>query len=106
VISSLLPYIGRGAAVVEARLPSMGLLLAIVGILAGAYLGGRRLTLRDQFSCGFAGGCFGLVVAAVGFAIIRGLEPALGPWSSSLVAVSTLWGAFGAVMAFFIPREG
>ena len=74
------------------------MVLAVIGIAAPVFLGGRRLNWRDQFACVFTGASLGLFLAAIGYALIRTLEPPLGRWSSSLVAVGMLWAAVGAVL--------
>ena len=92
----------RGAALDEARLSSMGVVFAVVGMIVGSLLGGRQIHWRDHFAVGVAGGLFGVLIAAIVHALIQSIEPALAPLSSSLGAVGMLWAALGAVMGLLL----
>ena len=83
----------------EPRLVSVGILLAAVGIIAGSALASRRGDLRDSHSAAFAGGLIGLLSAAVWFAVLQSVEPALGTWSVSVWGVGLASGALGVLLA-------
>ncbi len=101
VLSSLAPVGSRGSSIVEARLPALALASVLVTAAIGGMLSRNRneSDWRDLVSGTFAGGLFGLLIAAVGYALIRSVELPLGPWSSSLVAVEMVWAVLGAALA-------
>jgi hypothetical protein len=98
-ISAWVPIPGSTGAAVAPRLASLALVLAGVGVVAGAILGNRQGDRRDLLSAGFAGGLLGLLAAAVVHALVRSVEGGLGSWSSSLWAVPLVWAALGAASA-------
>jgi len=81
------------------KLGGVALALAAVGALLGGRLAWRRGGAREAPPGGFAGGFVGVIAAAAAVAACRSIEPALGPWSSSLVAVCGLWTAIGVGLA-------
>jgi hypothetical protein len=99
VLINVLTTGGQGASPVQARLSSVAILMVGVGVLVGVWLASRRGEWRDLPAAGFAGGSLGLLVAAVGFAVIQSAERVLGSRSSSFGAVVLLWGATGALLA-------
>ncbi len=111
MLTSLLPMGGRGTSIVETRLSALAVAFAVVGGMLGGLLV-RRLTEgdgRDLLASSFAGGLFGLLSAAVIYALIQSVEVPLGGWSSSLWAVELLWAVMGAAFAgiscLFIPSR-
>ncbi len=101
VLSSLAPVGSRGSSIVAARLPALALAFVLVAAAIGGMLSRKRTESdwRDLVSATFAGGLFGLLIAAVDYALIRSVELPLGPWSSSLVAVEVVWAVLGAALA-------
>jgi hypothetical protein len=92
---------GRGASIVEARLPALAVAFAVLGGIVGGILARPRgeAGWRDTLTSAFAGGLFGLLIAAVVYALIRSVEMPLGGWSSSLLAVELLWAGLGGALA-------
>ncbi len=91
----------RGASMVEARLPAMASAFAVLGVIVGGYLARPRSAdgWRDTLAAAIAGGLFGLLIAAVDFAVIRSIELPMAGWSSSLLAVESLWAVIGGALA-------
>ncbi len=73
--------------------------LAAVGGLIGGALAIRKGGPREGPTGGFAGGAAGVIVASALVATCRAVEPALGPWSTSVIAVCALWAAIGSGLA-------
>jgi hypothetical protein len=99
VLSGLVLLGGQGTAIVEPRLSVLAVVLAGVGVVVGGSMGRRQGDRRDLLPSGFAGGLFGLLIAAVVHAAIRSVERTLGVGSSSVWAVGLLWAAIGAAVA-------
>lgn len=78
------------------KLGGVALLLAAAGAGLGARLAWRRGGPREAPAGGFAGGFAGVVAAAALVAACRSIEPILGDWSTSVIAVSGLWAVLGA----------
>jgi hypothetical protein len=83
----------------DARLSSVALALVGAGAAVGVLLGLSRGAERDVPASAFAGGSLGLLAAAVCFAIIQSVERLLGTYSTSVWAVTLLWGTIGALVA-------
>ena len=98
----------RGATLDEARLSSMAVAFAVVGVIVVGRLGGRQENRDDRFAVGFTGGLLGVLIATVAHAMIQSVEPVLGTLSSSVGAILMLWVALGAliglVLAVAIPQ--
>ncbi len=90
-------------------LARVGLAFAVGGSILGAWAARRRGGAGEMPSGGFAGACFGLVVASAIVAACRSVEPLLGAWSTSIAAVCLLWAALGAALAgassLLTPKE-
>ena len=80
-------------------LARVGLAFAIGSAILGATLARLRGGIGEMPTGGFAGACLGLIVASALVAACRSVEPMLGSWSSSVVAVCLLWAALGAGLA-------
>lgn len=84
------------------RLAALAALLAAAGAIAGLVLGGRgtgEAGTSDRAAGAVAGGCLGVLVAAVLHALVRTMEGPLGTWGGSPWIVPLFWGALGAVAA-------
>lgn len=82
--------------------PALGrvaLVLAAVGAVLGGIFARRRGTDRDAPTGAFAGGCAGVIAATALVAACRTVEPWLGGWSASIVAVCLAWALIGAGLA-------
>jgi hypothetical protein len=82
--------------------PSLGrvavVLAGLGGLLGGIFAKGRG-GVREAPTGAFAGGCAGVIVASALVAACRSVEPVLGGWSSSIVAVCMAWALIGAGLA-------
>ncbi len=109
ILSCLLPIGSRAVPIFELRLPALAVVFAVVGGMLAGWMARRPLEgdRRDLLASSFAGGLFGLLAAAVAYALIRSVELPLGGWSSSLGAVELVWAVMGAAFAgisiIFIP---
>ena len=101
MLANLAPVGGRGASIVDARLPGLALAFVIVGGVVGGFLARPRgeSKWRDTLATTLAGGLFGLLISAVDYAMIRSVELPLAEWSSSVLAVELLWAVIGAALA-------
>ena len=81
------------------RLGGVALLLAVVGALIGGTLAVRRGGARDVPTGAFAGGFAGVIAASSLVATCRSVEPMLGSWSTSVIAVCLLWALIGSGLA-------
>jgi hypothetical protein len=81
------------------RLGGVALMLAVLGAILGGWLATRRGGRREAPMGAFAGGFAGLIVASALVATCRGVEPILGSWSSSVIAVCVLWAMIGSALA-------
>jgi len=82
--------------------PGLGrvaLLLAGLGGVLGAVLARKRGSAREAPTGAFAGACAGVIAASAVVASCRAVEPLLGGWSTSVVAVCLAWAAIGAGLA-------
>jgi hypothetical protein len=77
----------------------VALVLGLVGALAGAGLAARRGGRREAPPGGFAGACAGVIASSGLVAACRSIEPVLGGWSTSILAVCLLWALLGAGLA-------
>ncbi|WP_435010908.1 FHA domain-containing protein [Tundrisphaera lichenicola] len=80
-------------------LAGVALALALIGAMAGAGLASYRGGAREALPGGFAGGCAGVIASTGLVAICRSIEPILGSWANSIVAVCLLWAILGAGLA-------
>jgi FHA domain len=91
------------------RLVGVAVMLAGVGGLLGGVLASRRGGPREIPTGAFAGGFAGVIGAAALVACCRSVEPFLGGWSTSIIAVCGLWGMIGAALAglsiLFVKRK-
>jgi hypothetical protein len=81
------------------RMAGVAVVLAVLGALVGAGLAARRGGSREAPAGGFAGACAGAIASAGLVAACRAIEPALGAWSTSILAVCVLWAMLGAGLA-------
>ena len=81
------------------RLGGVALILAAIGALLGGVLAARRGGWREAPTGGFAGGFAGVIAASALVATCRSIEPALGSWSNSAIAVCLLWALMGSGLA-------
>ena len=81
------------------RLAGVALVLGVVGALAGAGLAARRGGSREALFGGIAGACAGVIASGGLVAASRSIEPVLGSWSTSILAVCVLWALLGAGLA-------
>ena len=81
------------------RLGGVAVMLAAVGALIGGVLAIRRGGSREAPTGAFAGACAGAIAAAALVATCRSVEPILGAWSTSIIAVCVLWAAIGSGLA-------
>lgn len=86
----------------QPRLGGVAVALAVLGAVAGAVLAIRRGGKTEALTGGFAGGFAGVIAAAALVATSRAVEPLLGGWASSIVAVSLLWVAIGLGLASLV----
>jgi hypothetical protein len=92
--------IGPGDVAVSPALLGPALLLAIAGACLGCLLAVRREAWKELPSCGFAGAVLGVLIASIGVAVCRAVEPILGPTlAGSLIATTILWGLIGLAAA-------
>jgi hypothetical protein len=95
-----IPPGSRGVPITEPRLPALAALCVGVGLLVGLVRGWRRSrSPGDAATTGVAAGLFGLMAAAVIYAMVRTVEGSLGDWSSSFWALALSWSAIGAAIA-------
>jgi hypothetical protein len=73
--------------------------LAAVGGVIGGLFAARRGGKGEAPYGAFAGACGGVIVASAVVAACRSVEPALGSWSTSMVAVGLVWALIGAGLA-------
>jgi hypothetical protein len=99
VLAALLWPAAGASTAAQARLSSVAVVLVGAGALVAGMLTLRLGEPRDVPAAALTGGSLGLLAAAVCFAIIQSVERVLGSWSSSIWAVSLLWGAIGALLA-------
>jgi hypothetical protein len=99
--SSLLPFGARGGSLAELHLPALAALCAVIAAIGGLLLGQRSAEggPPDAVATGAASGLFGILAAAVLYALVRTVERPLGDWSSSPWVVGLLWAAIGAAVA-------
>jgi hypothetical protein len=100
VVANLIPLGSPRASRFEPTLGSMALLLAAAGVVAGIARCARGSDGFEIVPSGFTGAMLGILVAAVGFAVIRSGESLLGGWASSSVAALLLWALLGVAIAF------
>jgi hypothetical protein len=81
------------------RLVGVAVMLAGLGGLLGGWLAKLRGGLREIPTGAFAGGFAGVVASTLVVASCRAVEPILGSWSTSVIAVCLLWGLIGAGLA-------
>lgn len=98
-VASFIPLGASGASRFQPTLGSMALLLAAAGAVAGLARGARGGDGFEIAPSGFTGAMLGILVAAVGFALIRSGESLLGGWASSPVAALLLWALLGVAIA-------
>jgi FHA domain len=82
--------------------PGLGrvaLVLFGLGALLGGIFANRRGGVREAPTGAFAGGCAGVIAATAVVAACRSVEPALGGWSASIVAVCLAWALIGVGVA-------
>lgn len=82
--------------------PSLGrvaLAIGAVGAILGGLLAARKGGLREAPGGAFAGGFAGVIVASALVAACQAVEPSLGSWSASVVAVCLAWALFGSALA-------
>lgn len=99
LLAGRLPF-GMGAT--NSAEPRTGAIAAVMALgcgLAGAVWGARGGSRGDILPAGFAAALAGVFAAAVGTAVIRSIESALGSWAASPLAVLLLWGLLGGVLA-------
>ena len=82
------------------RLAGVAVLFAALGAGLCGWLAWRRGGPRDGLFGAFAGGVVGVMYAAAIVAACRSFEPLLGSLGGSIVAVSLLWAALGALKAW------
>ena len=80
-------------------LAGVALILGAVGALSGGVLAARRGGAREAPTGAFAGGFAGVIAASALVAICRSVEPILGTWSTSVLAVCLLWALIGSGLA-------
>ncbi len=80
----------------EPRLGSLALVLGAVGAVLAST---RQRAGGDRLACGFSGAIAGVLAAAIGFAVVRGVEATLGSWAGSPVAALALWAVMGLLIA-------
>ncbi len=99
--SSLLPLGARGGTLAEPHLPALAALCAVIAAIGGLLKGRRRSEGHslDAAATGAASGLFGILAAAVLYALVRTVERPLGDWSSSAWVVVLLWAVLGAAIA-------
>ena len=90
-LSSALPIGGAGSSVAEPWIAAVALLTVGLGVLCGLILAKRRGERRDLVTAGVAGGLLGLLSSAPLFSLLQCAERVLGPWSTSVAAVSLFW---------------
>ena len=82
--------------------PGLGrvaLMLVGVGGVLGGIFANRRGGSREVPTGAFAGGCAGVIASTAVVAACRSVEPFLGAWSTSVVAVCLVWALIGAALA-------
>jgi hypothetical protein len=95
-----IPLGSHGVPITEPRLPALAALCAGVGLVVGLLRGLRRSRgPGDAATTGIAAGLFGVLAAAVLYAVVRTVEGSLGNWSSSFWALVLSWSAIGAAIA-------
>jgi hypothetical protein len=99
MLANVLPVGGGAGSILDPRLSSFAIVLAAGGALAGVRLALARGESRDVPAAGFAGGAFGVLAAALCFAVVQSVERVLGTRTNSLVTVALLWAAVGAIVA-------
>jgi serine/threonine protein kinase len=108
MMSSAMTFGRRGATLDEARLSSMAVVFAAVGVIVVSRLGGREINGHDRFAIACTGGLLGVLIATVAHALIQSVEPVLGSLSTSVVAILPLWvvlgAAIGLVLAVAVPH--
>jgi hypothetical protein len=96
LVAGMIPLGPSGVSRFEPRLGSMALVLGAVAALAGGFSANEP---RDRLACAFTGAMLGVLGAAVGYALVRGVESLLGGWASSPPAVLLLWTSLGLAIA-------
>jgi pSer/pThr/pTyr-binding forkhead associated (FHA) protein len=110
--SGWLPLGAAGASLAQPRLPALAVVCGALGLIVGVLKGrgGREDRPSDRIAAGVAAALFGIMVAAVVYAIVLTAERVLGSWASSPWAVGWLWAAIGAAVAgitgLFNPDRG
>jgi hypothetical protein len=80
-------------------LAGVAVMLGGVGGLLGGLVAARRGGSREAPAGAFAGGFAGVVASTAVVACCRTVEPILGGWATSVVAVCGLWALIGAALA-------
>ncbi len=81
------------------KLAGVAVMLAGLAGVAGGWLAGRRGGSRAIAGGALAGAFAGIIASAVLVATCRAVEPILGTWATSVVAVCGLWALIGAGLA-------
>jgi hypothetical protein len=110
--SGWLPIGAAGASLLQPRLPELAAICGALGLIAGVLKGGGGAEDRpsDRMAAGVASGLFGIMAAAVVYAVVLTIERILGPLAASPWAVGPLWAAIGVAVAgitgWLYPHRG
>jgi hypothetical protein len=110
--SGWIPIGEAGASLLQPRMPALAAVCGALGLIAGVLRGGGGGEDRpsDRIAAGVASALFGVIAAAVVYAVVLTTERILGPWATSPWAVGPLWAAIGAAVAgitgWLYPHRG